>query len=145
MSMSEKNLGSTRFASRAVIRRAAIIFSVASMLGLAACASAPQLPNDKIAQAESAINRAEEARVADYASEDLRAARNKLVEARNLMQKAAVDKDEKAAKKAGWLAEESISDAEVATAKAQEARAKEVNQQMEKAIDSLQQTTPTDY
>lgn len=105
---------------------------------MSACASAPKLPNDQVGRAEAAINRAEEARVADYASAELRAAREKLAAAREMMQKAASEKDERAATRAGWLAEESISDAELATAKAQEARAKAVNQEMEGTIDLLQ-------
>ena len=117
---------------------------VAMVLGISACASAPQLPTAEIERAESAINRAEEARVADYASADLRAAREKLVKARNLMQEAATEKDRDAAVRARMMAEQSISDAELATAKAQEQRAKEVNKEMQGTIDMLQQEIQRD-
>lgn len=113
-------------------------------LGLSACASTPNLPTDKVERAESAINRAEEARVADYASANLRAAREKLVSARDLMRTAVEHKDKGAAVRAGWLAEESISDAELAIAKAQEERAKEVNQKLDGTIDLLQQEIQRD-
>lgn len=114
------------------------------VLGLSACASAPKLPTAEIKRAEAAINVAEEARVADYASAELRLAREKLVGARELVQKAAQDKDQKAAVRAAWLAEEAVSDAELATAKAQQERAKEVNQKLETTIDVLQQEIQRD-
>lgn len=126
------------------LRKLLLIPVAALVLGMSACASAPKLPTAEINRAEAAINRAEEARVADYASADLRAAREKLVDARELMQKAIEDKDQRAAIRAGWLAEESISDAELATAKAQEERAKEVNRKMEGTIDVLQQEIQRD-
>ena len=113
-----------------------LVPAVAMILGISACASAPQLPTAEIERAEAAINRAEEARVADYASTNLRAAREKLVKARNLMQEAAM--------RARMMAEQSISDAELATAKAQEERAKEVNKEMQGTIDMLQQEIQRD-
>lgn len=112
---------------------------IATIMGITACASAPQLPTAEIERAEAAINRAEEARVADYASSDLRAAREKLVKARDHMQDAATKKDKDAALRGRLMAEQAISDAELATAKAQEQRAKEVNKEIQGTIDVLQQ------
>lgn len=108
-------------------------------VAVAGCASVPPLPTDQISRAEAAIDRAEEARVADYASAELRAAREKLTAAREMMQKATADKDKEAALRAAWLAEESISDAELATAKAQHKRAQEVNKELEGTVDMLRQ------
>lgn len=116
-----------------------IVPAVVMILGISACASAPQLPTAEVERAEAAINRAEEARVADYASADLRAAREKLVSARNLMQEATQKKSQDAAIRARMMAEQSVSDAELATAKAQEQRAKKVNKEMEGTIDLLDQ------
>lgn len=121
-----------------------LVPAIAMVLGISACASAPQLPTAEIERAEAAINRAEEARVADYASTDLRAAREKLVKARDLMQEAATEKDRDAAVRARMMAEQSMSDAELATAKAQEQRAKEVNKEMQGTIDMLQQEIQRD-
>lgn len=117
--------------------RASVLLAIGTCMFLGACASTPQPPNDAIRQAEDAINRAEEARVADYASVNLRTAREKLVQARDLSQAAVSNKDEKAALKARRLAEQSRSDAELATIKAQEARAKSVNDEIQRNIDAL--------
>lgn len=117
--------------------RASVLLAIGTCMFLGACASTPQPPNDAIRQAEDAINRAEEARVADYASVNLRTAREKLVQARDLSQAAVSNKDEKAAIKARRLAEQSRSDAELATIKAQEARAKSVNDEIQRNIDAL--------
>lgn len=124
---------------RGKLSRFFLVPAIAAVLGVSACASAPQLPTTEVENAEAAIARAEEARVADYASTNLRAAREKLVEARNLMQKAIQEKDKEAALHAQMMAEQAKSDAELATAKAQEERAKEVNKEMQDTIDTLQQ------
>lgn len=115
-----------------------LLFVITSCLLMVACATTPQPPNDAIRMAEDAINRAEEARVADYASVELRSAREKLNESRSLSQAAVMNKDEKAAIKARRLAEQSRSDAELATIKAQEARARSVNEEIQRNIDALE-------
>ncbi|MDI1302050.1 MAG: DUF4398 domain-containing protein [bacterium] len=107
--------------------------------GLSACASVPQAPTDSMAAADAAIRQAEEARVADYASADLRSAREKIAAARTMSEKAGKEKDEKAMKKARSLADESRSDAELAIAKAQQARAESVNKELQRNNDTLQQ------
>lgn len=116
-----------------------LVFLPVLVLGLASCASTPAVPTAAFAAADSAIKQAEEARVADYASSDLRSAREKISAARTLSEKAAQDKDEKAMRKAGQLAEASRSDAELATAKAQQARAEKVNTEMQRNNETLQQ------
>lgn len=118
-------------------KRTSIFAAMAAALTLTACASAPQLPNEEIRFAEDAINRAEEARVADYASADLRAAREKLTRARDLSNQAASNKNAEAATSARRLAEQAKSDAELAVARAQEARAKEANKEIKRNIDAL--------
>lgn len=107
--------------------------------GLIACASAPQPPTDSIVAADAAIRQAEEARVADYASAELRSAREKIAAARTLTEKATQEKDKKAMKQARTLADESRSDAELAIAKAQQAKAEAVNKEMQRNNDTLQQ------
>jgi hypothetical protein len=104
-----------------------------AMLCLAACASTPP-PTDQLAQAETAIKRAEEARVADYASPDLKNARDKLAAARD-----AVNREDMVL--ASRLAEQSRIDAEVAAAKAEASKAKSTITEMQKANAAIEQET----
>jgi hypothetical protein len=101
-------------------------------LTLTACASTPPAPTQALQAAELAINTADQARVADYASPELTTARQKLTAARS-----AVDKEDMVAAKR--LAEQSRADAELAAAKAQVAKEKAVNDDMQKSIDTLKQ------
>jgi methyl coenzyme M reductase subunit C len=103
-----------------------------SLLALAACAAAPQTPNQEIQAAEMAIASAEQARVADYASPELGEAREKLTAARSAVSEKKMD----VAKR---LAEQSRVDAELASAKASATRAKVVNDEMLKGTDTLKQ------
>lgn len=105
--------------------------AAASLLALAACASTPP-PTDELTRAENAIKRAEEARVADYASPELTSAREKLVAARD-----AVTREDMTA--AARLANQASLDAEVATAKAQAAKAEANIAEMKKANAAIQQ------
>ena len=105
---------------------------VAGVLVLAACASVPLPPTEALQAAQSAINNAEKARVADYASPELGMARDKLTAARS-----AVEKEEMVL--AQQLAEQSRVDAELAIAKADVAKAKLVNDEMKKSTESLKQ------
>lgn len=106
--------------------------AVAGFLAISACATAPQPPSLALQAAESAIVNAERARVADYASAELRAAREKLTAART-----AVRNEDMV--KAGYLAEESRVHADLASARAEELKAKAVNDEMQKSIDTLKQ------
>lgn len=110
---------------------AAKAMAAGSLLALAACASTPP-PTDELARAESAIKRAEEARVADYASPELKTAREKLAAARD-----AANRSEMVL--AARLAEQSRLDAEVATAKSDAAKAKSNIEEMKKANEAIQQ------
>lgn len=99
---------------------------------LAGCASSPKAPTEALQAAELAIATAEQARVADYAAPALGEARDKLTAAR-------VAVAEEKMVKAARLAEQSKADAELATAKAQAAKAQEVNEELGNSIDTLQQ------
>lgn len=109
------------------------------LLTLAGCASTPKIPVNEFDAADTAIKQAEEARVADYASAELRSAREKIASARALSEKAVQDKDKKAMTMARQMAEASRSDAELATAKAQQAQAEKVDTEMQRNNDTLQQ------
>lgn len=109
-----------------------IALTATGFLALAACASTPQPPTQALQAAESAIESAEQARVADYASSELTLAREKLNAAR-----AAVRNEDMV--QAGYLAEESRVHADLATARAAELKSKAVNDEMQKSIDMLKQ------
>jgi hypothetical protein len=102
-----------------------------SLLLLTACASAPP-PNQALQAAEQAIATAEQARVADYASPELSEARDKLAASRAAIQ-------QKNMVLAQRLADESRADAQLASAKAEAAKAQLVNDDMQKSNVTLKQ------
>ena len=99
---------------------------------LSSCASKPVPPTQALQAAALAIETAEQARVAEYASPELAEAREKLTLAR-----VAVEKEDMVA--AQRLAEQSRVDAELAVAKANAQKAKAVNDEMQKGISTLKQ------
>lgn len=109
-----------------------LALALAGVLTLAACASAPVAPTQSLQAAEQAINTAEQARVADFASLELSQARDKLAAA-----KVAVQKEEMILAKR--LADESLLDAQLATARAGELKAKKVNEDMKEGTKVLKQ------
>ena len=117
---------------RFVFTAAFVVIAVGAELFLSGCASAPKAPNEAIQAAELAIATAEQARVADYASPELGEARQKLSAAR-----LAVEKKEMVS--AERLAQQSKVDADLATAKASAAKAKAVNDELQKSNSVLQQ------
>lgn len=109
-----------------------VVASVAAQFLMSGCASAPKAPTDALQAAESAIANAEQARVADYASPELAQAREKLLNA-----KLAVEKEDMT--RARWLAEESKASADLASARAASAKAKAVNDELQKGNNVLEQ------
>ncbi|MFU8763371.1 MAG: DUF4398 domain-containing protein [Haliea sp.] len=103
---------------------------LAGVLVLGACASAPQAPNRSLQAAEQAIATAEQARVADYASLELSQAREKLAAARRAVQKEEMLLAER-------LADEALVEAQLATAKASEVKARKVNEDMQESTRTL--------
>ncbi|WP_444993844.1 DUF4398 domain-containing protein [Aliikangiella sp. IMCC44359] len=89
-------------------------------------------PNQKIQSAEQAIRQAEQARVANYSSPELRAARDKLVEARSAIRQNKMII-------AGQLAEQSRVEADLAVARSAVTKAREINNEIEKGIAIMQQ------
>ena len=108
------------------------VTAAAGLLTLAACASTPPAPTQALQAAEAAITSAEQARVADYASVELNAARENLAAARKAVQSEDMDKAER-------LAEQSRVNAELASAKAGLIKAKAINEEMETSIEVLKQ------
>ena len=103
----------------------------ALVIALAACATLPP-PTDQLVAAESAIKRADAARVADYASPELTSAREKLAAARD-----AVSREDMVL--AARLADQARLDAEVAIAKAEAVKAQANIQEMNKANQVIKQ------
>lgn len=104
----------------------------AALLLLSSCASTPQPPTSELQAAEQAIASAERARVADYASVELSAARDKLSAARSAVQQEKMVQAQR-------LALQARADAELASALAEVAKARVVNEQMQKGTDTLKQ------
>lgn len=109
-----------------------IAMLAAALLALAGCATIPLPPTQELQAAESAISSAEQARVADYASAELTTARQKLASAQSAARGEQMLEAE-------YLAIESRSHAEVALARAEELKAKAVNDEMQQSIDTLMQ------
>ena len=108
------------------------VVAASLLVMLSACASVPPAPTQQLQAAELAISTAEKAGVADYASPELTEARNNLRAA----EAAVVAEDMVGAQR---LAERARLDAELATAKSDAAKAKVVNDEMRKSIDTLKQ------
>lgn len=106
--------------------------AVAALLALGACATPPQPPTQAIEAADAAIRDAERTRVPDYASPELAEARVKLAAAHDAVR----DENMIVAQR---LAEESRADAELASARTESAKAKTVNDDMQRSIDTLKQ------
>lgn len=132
MNHSIENPGVRAIRASPTLPFAALVGVLVGALALGACASTPQPPSRALQAAESAIATAEQARVADYASAELTLAREKLAAARS-----AVRNEEML--QAEYLAEESRVHAELASARAEEIKAKAVNDEMQKSIDTLKQ------
>lgn len=120
-----------KFLSTRLVADLAKAMAAGSLLTLVACASIPP-PTDELAAAESAIKRADAARVADYASPELTSAREKLTAARD-----AVSREDMTL--AATLAAQAKIDADVATAKAEAAKAKANIAEMQKSNAVIQQ------
>lgn len=105
---------------------------LASALLASACASAPLPPTDALQAAELAIRNAEQARVADYASPELGQARSQLSAAQAAVQQEHMLEGQR-------LAELSRLSADLATAKAEQVKARQVNEELQKGTDSLRQ------
>lgn len=106
--------------------------AAAALLALAACASTPPPPVQALQAAEIAINSAEQAGVVDYAALELTQARDKLAAARLAVQ----DEDMVLAER---LADESRVSAELASARTEMLKAREINRDMQESIDTLRQ------
>ena len=106
--------------------------AIAGFLALAACAATPQPPNRALQAAELAITDAERARAAEYAPAELNQARDKFAAARTAVRNEQMVEAE-------TLAKESRVHADLASAQAEMIKARAVNVEMQKSIDTLKQ------
>lgn len=109
---------------------------VAAAMVMSACASAPLLPTDALQAAEIAITSADADKAAEFSPVELQAARQRLALARARL---ARDPDDEDALIARRLAVEAQSDAELASARARQARAEAVNAELQRNIDTLRE------
>lgn len=109
-----------------------IVCTAIGLLLLAACATQAPAPTQELQAAELAINRAEQVRVADYASTELSQARDKLAAANLAIQKEKM-------LDAKRLAEQAHVDAELAIAKTEAVQALAINADMKKSTENLKQ------
>lgn len=121
-----------------LMKGAAVCAAMAT--GLAACASTP-IPNEKIAVAKAAVQRAERSGAPELAPVEMAAARDKLARA----EKAAADRK---AQPATLLAEQANADAQVAEAVAQKQRSHKAAMEADASMqalrnESMRSTQPT--
>ena len=114
----------------------AFLLSAIPLVFALACASTPR-PTDTIANADMALRLAEQADAPEYAPLEMRIAREKLEEARSLMQE---DGDEELTK-ARRLAEEALVEAQLAEQTARTAVAMKSRDEAQKTIDSMRSET----
>ena len=115
--------------------RASPFLIAGGTLALAACAAAPQPPNDAFQAADISISNAENDHAADYAPLEMRTAHEKLSAARADAQQP----DGPQFAQARPLADEARADADLASAKAHLAKAESVNQELQKNSNTLRQ------
>ena len=100
-----------------------------SMLALAACASTP-IPNESLAVAQAAVNRASNTAVREAAPAELQIAIAKLASSKTALAAGQTEN-------ARWLAEQASLDAQVAEQQAQAVRSRKAAQESEAAATAL--------
>lgn len=105
---------------------------LAALVAVAACAASPEMPDQDLARAETAIGQAEQAGAGQYGPDALDAAQGKLALARS-----AIAEDEMAA--AQRYAEEAALAAELAAAKARTGKAERAVDELEESIAVLRE------
>lgn len=101
-------------------------------LGLAACAGNAPKPGDSLADAETAVARAERARISDYDAASWKAARENLAKARQ----ASGSKETEITSR--WYASRAKADAELGIARAERARLAALTMSLKREIETLQ-------
>jgi hypothetical protein len=106
--------------------------TLAMGLALAACGSAPPAPTEKLASVETAIAGAKDKEAYTYAAAELMQAEQKYAEAKRLVAQEKMDQ-------AARLLDQALTDAKLAEAKADSARAAKQATEMRDTIETLRQ------
>ncbi len=112
------------------MRKISMIFFLLAVFGLFGCATKYPPPSSQLTIANSAINQAEKAGAYESAPVELKAAREKLEQAKESMNR----KDNLTAK---WLAEQATIDANLAEAKARTVKSQKAVQEIKESIETL--------
>ena len=110
--------------------RLRIVGGLTGLLLLAACASTPPAPTASLQAAQLAISNAERTDASRYASGELSEARTKLASADSAVKEQRMIQAER-------FADESRAEAELASAKTAEVKARAVNDEMTRSTDTL--------
>ncbi len=106
---------------------------------MVACASTAPVPKDKLAVAEQAVKRAEDAGAAEYASSELGLAREKLSQAKGKADDEEKGRSEKDAKEIGRLADQAAVDARLAEARAEAGKADQAVAELEDSVRAIRE------
>lgn len=112
----------------------AAALAICSSLLLSACASTPP-PNSDITAADLAVRRAQEVNASEFAALEMKTARDKLQQARSIVDK----EDEDSYPKAARLAQQAQVDARLAESKARAAKAQQTERELQKATEALRE------
>lgn len=122
-------MGNNMIIKKIISQKVIGIFFISLTLFLSSCASEP-VPTKKIANVETAINRARESNAITYAPLELRLAENKFEEAEALVEQEEYEE-------ATLLLEKALIDAKLAEAKALSKQAKIQSKELRNSIDAL--------
>jgi hypothetical protein len=114
------------------MKKSVTIMLVLAILGLSACATKYPPPESQVSLATSSINQAESVGAYETAPVELKAAKDKLAEARQAMRK----EDNLTAQR---LAEQAIVDANLAQAKARTVKSQKAAEEIKSSIRTLQE------
>lgn len=109
---------------------------LAVIAGASGCAATPKAPTLAFQAADRAIADAEQEHAVDFAPNELSAARQKMQQARAVVAQRA---GERGHRRALYLAEKALSDAELAAALARDGRAQAVNAELQNNNDVLRE------
>ena len=115
-------------------RRAAVVTLLLAALAAGCGGGKAARPGDSLADAETAVARAERARISDYDPASWKAARENLAQARS----AAGGTDKDAVTRSRWYAARARADAELGMARAERSRLAALTQSLKREIAGLQ-------
>lgn len=110
--------------------------AVFGALAITACASTPMPPSASFQAADIAIANADKEKASEFAPVEVKSAHDKIAAARATI---AQDPDEADMIRARRLADEAQADAELASARARQARAAAINTELQKNNDTLRE------